>query len=45
MKILTKDIKHGIVKLELRNIDDLWVLYNVEGGSSSRKDHKRSEVN
>lgn len=29
MKILTKDIKHGVMKLELRNIDDLWVLYNV----------------
>jgi len=29
LKILTKDIKHGVMKLELRNIDDLWVLYNV----------------
>lgn len=29
MKILLKDVKHGIMKLELRNIDDLWVLYNV----------------
>ncbi len=29
MKILAKDIKHGVMKLELRNIDDLWVLYNV----------------
>ena len=29
MKILLKDVKHGIMKLELRNIDDLWALYNV----------------
>jgi len=29
LKILAKDIKHGFMKLELRNIDDLWVLYNV----------------
>lgn len=29
MKILLNDIKHGIMKLELRNIDDLWALYNV----------------
>ena len=29
LKILLEDIKHGIMKLELRNIDDLWVLYNV----------------
>ena len=29
MKILLKDIKHGIIKMELRNIDDLWVLYNI----------------
>ncbi len=29
MKILVKDIKHGVMKLELQNIDDLWVLYNV----------------
>ena len=29
MKILLKDVKHGVMKLELRNIDDLWALYNV----------------
>ncbi len=29
MKILLKDIKHDIMKVELRNIDDLWALYNV----------------
>jgi protein pelota len=29
LKILLKDIKHDIMKVELRNIDDLWVLYNV----------------
>ena len=29
MKILRKDLKHGIMQLELRNIDDLWALYNV----------------
>jgi len=29
LKILAKDIKHGVMKLELRNIDDLWVLYNI----------------
>jgi protein pelota len=29
LKILVKDVKHGIMKLELRNIDDLWVLYNI----------------
>jgi protein pelota len=29
LRILAKDIKHGVMKLELRNIDDLWVVYNV----------------
>ncbi|WP_455363446.1 mRNA surveillance protein pelota [[Eubacterium] cellulosolvens] len=29
MKILVRDIKHGVMKLALQNIDDLWVLYNV----------------
>jgi protein pelota len=29
LRILVKDIKHGVMKLELENIDDLWVLYNV----------------
>ena len=29
MKILRKDLKHAIVQVELRNIDDLWALYNV----------------
>ena len=29
LKILLKDIKHDIMKVELRNIDDLWALYNV----------------
>ena len=29
LKILLKDIKHDVMKVELRNIDDLWALYNV----------------
>jgi protein pelota len=29
LRILLKDVKHGVMKLELRSIDDLWVLYNV----------------
>jgi len=29
LKILVKDVKHGVMKLQLQNIDDLWVLYNV----------------
>lgn len=29
MRILVKDTKHDIIKVELRNIDDLWALYNV----------------
>ncbi|WP_455277155.1 mRNA surveillance protein pelota [[Eubacterium] cellulosolvens] len=29
MKILKKDLKHGIVKLNLTNLDDLWALYGI----------------
>jgi len=29
LKILRRDLKHRIVQLELRNIDDLWAIYNV----------------
>jgi protein pelota len=29
LRILVNDIKHGVMKLDLQNIDDLWVLYNV----------------
>jgi len=29
LRILRRDLKHGIVQVELRNIDDLWALYNV----------------
>ena len=29
LKILLNDVKHDVMKLELRNIDDLWTVYNV----------------
>jgi protein pelota len=29
MKILHKDLKHGVMKLQISNLDDLWTLYNV----------------
>lgn len=29
MKILHKDLKHGVMKLQISNLDDLWALYNV----------------
>ncbi len=29
MKIVQKDLKHGIVKLLITNLDDLWALYNL----------------
>jgi len=29
LKILKKDLKHGIVKLNLTNLDDLWALYDI----------------
>lgn len=29
MKIIQKDLKHGIIKLSVTNLDDLWALYNL----------------
>jgi protein pelota len=29
MKILHKDFKHGVVKVLVSNLDDLWALYNI----------------
>lgn len=29
MKILEEDLKHGLLKLQVESLDDLWVLYNV----------------
>ncbi len=29
MKIIQKDLKHGIIKLTITNLDDLWALYNL----------------
>jgi protein pelota len=29
LKIIQKDLKHGIIKLSITNLDDLWALYNL----------------
>ncbi|MHC1586725.1 MAG: mRNA surveillance protein pelota [Candidatus Hecatellaceae archaeon] len=29
MKILTLDLKHGVARLQVENLDDLWHLYNI----------------
>ena len=29
MRIIHKDLKHGIIKLKVEDVDDLWVLQNV----------------
>jgi protein pelota len=29
MKILEEDTKHGVVKIQIETLDDLWALYNV----------------
>ncbi|MEM3380673.1 MAG: mRNA surveillance protein pelota [Candidatus Bathyarchaeia archaeon] len=29
MKILNEDLRHGIMKVSIDNLDDLWILYNL----------------
>lgn len=29
MKVIEEDVKHGLIKLQIETLDDLWVLYNI----------------